>query len=193
MSELFWRAMDEAGLSAVARARLRGDVGSALAATAQLERCDLMALGALADEIRRREVGDRVTVHARRPRESARSAATDLEKLRAFAIARITQEPGVTVTVDWSETGLELAQVALGFGANALTGAMQRKAGLPVIDGETQRVKGEGQVEVAELKRRELSAVLAAAGREVVFVEEPAPTAARSTVKKGAPHARLDP
>ncbi|MCA9588901.1 MAG: hypothetical protein KC657_26480 [Myxococcales bacterium] len=191
MSELFWRAMEEASLSDVARARLEGDVGAARAAIALLERCDLLALGALADEVRRREVGDRVTVHSRRPRDGAPPAATDLDKLRAFAIARLTEERGATVTVDWADTGMELAQVALGFGANALAGAMQRKAGLPVIDGETQRVKGEGQVEVAELKRRELSAVLAAAGREVTFVEEPAPL--RTHAKKGQAHARLDP
>lgn len=194
---LFWAALRDAGLEGVARARLAGDVRAARAATDVLARADLLALGALADEIRRREVGDRVSVYTRRAGEGALGPArSDLEHLRAIAVARITGDVGAEVRVDWTELGMELAQVALGFGANALSGVLQRKAGLPLLDGETRRVKGEGQVEVAELKRRELGAVLASAGRECVFVDPEAvtpPSHAHVAPMKGSPDVRVDP
>ena len=73
------------------------------------------------------------------------------------------------VRIDWSECGLELAQVALGFGASELWGRIANRRGLPIAEGATKKVRGEGMVAVAALKKKELKDLLAMAGRTAVF------------------------
>jgi hypothetical protein len=85
------------------------------------------------------------------------------------ALARILGPKAARVRIDWSECGLELAQVALGFGASELLGPLANRRGLPIADGATKKVKGEGMVAVAALKKKELEDLLRMAGRTALF------------------------
>ena len=74
--------------------------------------------------------------------------------------------------VDWTRCGLELAQVALGFGANELVGLIATKRGLPIADGE---LAGVGKKSAPRARRRSSSARSSPAfvergGRVPVFV-----------------------
>jgi len=136
----------------------------------------------LADRIRSSEVGDEVRVYTQEPAGGARDVVTlprpgteptGLELLREVAVARITSAPGTQVRVDWSLCGLELAQVALGFGANELVGRIATKRGLPIAEGEKLGVgKKSGLLSAALVKRNELAEYVQRAGRMPRFVQE---------------------
>ena len=74
--------------------------------------------------------------------------------------------------MDWGTTGLELAQVALGFGATDLTGPITRKSGTLISEDELKKVKGQGMVAKAALKRREIGALVRNAGRLCEFTDD---------------------
>lgn len=184
MSPLVQKALAAAGLSEIARARLAGEPlpkGS----RERLEKADLLALGALADAVRARVAGDLVRISIRdgkAPYEVAWIARGDtssegagLGLLRKVAVERVLSPDGVRVGVSYTEIGIELAQVALGFGASELRGVLANKRGLPIADDATKRVKGQGQVSAQLLQRKELSEVLAYVGRRAVFAEGDAP------------------
>jgi hypothetical protein len=159
------------GLLEIAERRLHGDVIT----EAELEGKDLMALGALADAIRAREVGAHVRVQAHSRAAGGGTSGSGLALLREVAIARIVSKPttpGATVVVDWSRAGLELAVVALGFGASELVGVLANKRGLPIADDATKKMKGEGMVSVQELQKREIARVLTGARRTFSFEDE---------------------
>jgi hypothetical protein len=147
------------------------------AAAADLATTDLMALGALADALRAAEVGAHVRVRVVRGGDAPLALAVvqgeGLGLLRAVAIARIAGPVGTTVAVDWTTARLELSQVALGFGANALVGVLSNKRGLPIAEDARRKVKGQGMVALAELQRREIERVLRGARRIPDFGEEP--------------------
>ena len=180
MSILVKQAIAAAGLADVVASRRAG--GVSVAQVERLRQADLLALGALADAVRAEEVGadvkifadgasvaagDRVVVL---PPEAS-DAVTGLELLREVAIARVAGPPGVHVRIDWGRCGLELAQVALGFGANELAGPIANKRGLPLAQGEMLGVGKKSGWEPAELvKRRELAACVERGGRVAVFV-----------------------
>ena len=182
MSALVDQAIDAAGLAGVVAARHAGRVGESDVAC--LQGADLLALGALADRVRSDEVGDEVRIYTARhaddgdavvlPREAA--TLTGLELLREVAIARISGPRGVRVRVDWTRCGLELAQVALGFGANELAGRIANKRGLPMAEGEKLGVVGKkSRLEAADtVKRKELEGFVRRAGRTPWFDEEEA-------------------
>jgi 2-iminoacetate synthase ThiH len=149
----------------------------------RLNRADLLALGALADRVRLTEVGDEVRIYTHAAPDDAGAVVlpgpgaelTGLELLREVAIARITGPRGARVRVDWTRSGLELAQVALGFGANELAGFIASKRGLPMAEGEKLGVVGKkSRLEAAEVvKRKELEGFVRRAGRTPRFdVEE---------------------
>ena len=174
------QAIERAGLLEVLRARERGDLDAVRESVASWRGADLLALGALADRIRREEVGDVVRfvlpssgraddagVHV------AKGENAGLDFLRAVAIARITAEKGSNVRIDWDDAGFELAQVALGFGANELVGRIANKRGLPLAEGEVLGVGKRSRMELAELvKRRELEGFVRRAGRTPAFAPE---------------------
>jgi hypothetical protein len=158
------RAIEDAGLGPVLAARADGDF---VRAEALLAGADLLLVGAIADAVRERTVGAVVRLHAAADpgvlwvhREGA-----DLDFLRSVAIARIARPDGARIGVDWGEIGLELAQVALGFGASDLTGPITQKSGALIGVDELKKVKGEGLVARATLKRREIAALVGHAGR----------------------------
>ena len=185
MSRLVDRAIEAAGLSGVAAARRAGTI--APADTARLRDADLLALGALADRVRREEVGEEVRIYPSRENDWSSSAQaqgativlpsadhelTGLELLREVAIARVTGPHAAAVRVNWTSCGLELAQVSLGFGANELAGHIMSKRGLPLADDELMGVGKRSRWELAQTqKRRELAALVRRAGREPVFAD----------------------
>ncbi len=199
MSPLVKRAIEASGLGDVLPARLGGGLGPEH--VARLRAADLLALGALADSVRADEVGPEVLIYTSEPTPEtgdARAVApplvvlpheadqfTGLELLREVAVARIVGAPGARVRVEWSKCGLELAQVALGFGANELAGRIVSKRGVPLGEGELLGVGKKSRHEAAELvKRKELAGFVRRAGRVPVFVSpdggrEPAPGEAR--------------
>lgn len=178
MSVLIERAIAAAGLEDVLVRRRRGDersvdVGRLLAA-------DLLVLGALADQVRTDEVGREVRVFT-----SARIAGpgvvlvpaagrttTGLELLREVAVARLTSPRAAAVRVDFARSGLEIAQIALGFGANELMGPIVSKSGAAFEDGALVGIGKRSHWELASVvKRREIDGFVRLAGREPVFVE----------------------
>ena len=103
--------------------------------------------------VRAEEVGDVVRVYANvrpraeraRPSRCIRDAGRDGAGTRAPARGRGRAHLGpraADVRVDWSRCGLELAQVALGFGANELVGPIANKRGL--ADRGRRDEEGEG-------------------------------------------------
>ena len=85
--------------------------------------------------------------------------------LRAVAVARLIGPKGARIGVDWTRYGLELAQVALGFGATDLRGAITKRSGLPILDDEAKKVKGQGNVPLSEIRNAEIVALIRHAGR----------------------------
>jgi 2-iminoacetate synthase ThiH len=92
-----------------------------------------------------------------------------LALLRRVAIARILGPTSARVRVDWSEIGLDVAQVALGFGASELAGPIANRRGLPIAESSTLKIKGAGMVSAQALKKREIEVLLGHAGRKAVF------------------------
>jgi hypothetical protein len=186
VSVLVDRALDAAGLTTVLLARRAGRVGEV--PVARLRDADLLALGALADRIRAEEVGDEVRIYLREPPDDDgrvvvlpgdANDVTGLELLRDVAIARVLGPRAARVRVDWARCGLELAQVALGFGADELIGRVASKRGLPLAEGELLGVGKRSALLPAEVvKRNELAGFVVRAGRKPVLVDGPARTAA---------------
>jgi hypothetical protein len=121
---------------------------------------DLLLLGALADKMRAAERGDVVRLHLEAPSDDAVTFdhADDAHSfLKKLAIARLSGHG--PIRVDARAIGMQLAQVALTFGADEVIANV--KTGLPVY--------GEGDVEV--LRERELCGLIRAAGRIVRVVD----------------------
>lgn len=182
-------AIDRAGLGGILPARRRDDLATVRTILASHPDIDLLVLGALADAIRKEECGDVVLVHPRSPDEPApagvqwmaREGKTELDVLRSIALARITSARGAKIGIDWGTTGLEVPQVALGFGATHLTGPITRKSG-DLIDADAlKKVKGKGMVAQTSLRRLEIAALLQNAGRVCQFADEATPTIAART------------
>lgn len=185
-SRFIEQALTRAGLGEILPARKAGDLAKVRALLPRAEEIDLLVLGALADAIRAEECGAVVRVHenlgggaadsTERDVRWLRAATSELDLLRRIAVCRITSPAGTRIGVDWGRHGLELSQVALGFGATDLTGPIQRKAGSLISEDELKKVKGQGMVQQASLKRREIAALVRNAGREPELVDEARPT-----------------
>jgi 2-iminoacetate synthase ThiH len=180
MSALAEQAIVREGLRPVLEARRTGDLDAVRGMVTSLEKADLLAVGALADVVREEEAGSVVRVYANVPPQPSERAVevhrvaggdgAGMQFLRAVAIARITGPQGAEVRVDWSEVGIELAQVALGFGANELVGPIATKRGLVIADDATKKVKGEGMVSLQFIKQRELAGLVRRSGRTVQII-----------------------
>jgi 2-iminoacetate synthase ThiH len=185
------RAISDAGLAPVLDARRSGRLSDA--DVALLRAADLLALGALADRVRAEEAGPDVVIYTGGEGEAAGQGSasailpaaagelTGLELLREVAIARVTGARGARIGVDWTACGLELAQVALGFGANELHGRVANKRGLPFAEGELLGVGKKSRLEPAvAAKEKEIAGFVRRVGRTPVFAGRaaPAPSAA---------------
>lgn len=190
MTRFVESAIIQAGLGDVLIARRAGLLDVVRSHVQLLRAADLMAVGALADLVRAEEVGPEVRVHGDEISADASSVTwvaapqpsvndtnaqsphgSELALLREIAVTRITSERGARIGVDWTQGGIELAQVALGFGASDLRGPIQRKSGVLIREGEKRKLKGLGMVEVATIKRREIASLISYAGRIPVFVD----------------------
>jgi hypothetical protein len=178
MSALALRAIEEAGLGEILRAREASDFARVLSLAPTLDAADLLAVGALADRIRATEVGSVVRIFAGGRTDAAADVVTidthglegvrRADVLRLVAKARITGPRAARIRVDWTAVGVELAQVALGFGASELSGPVLNRRGLPIAEDSTKKVKGAGLVSTQLLKQKELFALVRSAGREPV-------------------------
>lgn len=175
MSTLVDLALRDAGLMEVLALRRAGRIGDIDGS--RVRAADLLVLGSLADRIRRDEVGDEVRIYAPSPDDGIvffprpGEKLTGLELLREVAVARVVGPQAARVRVDWVECGLELAQVALGFGADELAGHLASKRGLPFADGALLGIGKKSRLEPALLvKQRELAGFVRRAGRTPVFV-----------------------
>jgi hypothetical protein len=163
MTPLTERALLREGLLDVLEARRSGD--DLRPFERRLRDADLLALGALADAIRRDEVGSVVRVHLGASPEGA-ITSKGLDVLREVAIARVLGEKGARVCVDFGSSGLEIAQVALGFGANEISGPIANRRGLPIADDAKKKVKGKGMVALRALQQEEILTIVRRAKRE---------------------------
>jgi hypothetical protein len=179
IGRLLSNALTQAGLRELAERALRGD-GLALADVARLERADLLLVAGLADAVRRLHRGDEVrmlgSAAARREAELLRlqldasraDGPTGEELLREVAVARLATPCSRAIAVSLPQLGLELAQTALAFGADALYGVdLETKRTLPLLNGKAARQK-------------EIEGLLERAGRRVRWVEDAPAAAAES-------------
>lgn len=172
MTPLTERALLREGLLEVLDARRTSADWRALAPRFEprLRDADLLALGALADLVRRDEVGDVVRIHLGAVPEIA-IASRGIALLRAVAIARVIGARAARVCVDFGASGLEIAQVALGFGASELAGPIANRRGLPIADDARKKIKGQGMVSLRALKQEEIATLVRRAGREPVVAQ----------------------
>ncbi len=166
MTPLVERALLREGLLDVLEARRTG--ADLRGFERRLQDVDLLALGALADIVRRDEVGSVVHIRLDEMPEGAISAR-GLDVLRATAIARVLGPRGARVCVDFGASGLEIAQVALGFGANELAGPIANRRGLPIAEDAQKKVKGKGMVALRALQQEEILTLVRRAKREPVM------------------------
>lgn len=166
MTPLVERALLREGLLDVLEARRSG--ADLRGFDKRLQSVDLLALGALADLVRREEVGSVVHIHLDKMPSDAISAR-GLDALRAAAIARVLRPRGARVCVDFGASGLEIAQVALGFGANELAGPIANRRGLPIAEDAQKKVKGKGMVALRALQQEEILTLVRRAKREPVM------------------------
>ena len=181
MTPLVSRALAEAGLLEALEARAAGDIARLEALRPVLERSDWLLLGALADEVRDREVGRDVRVFANVPLDAS-PVAVDLTGepedggipfLRRVALARVYGPAGARVRVGWDGLGMEFAQITLAFGASELFGAIRFKDGeLVTVDALLGHGKRSKLEPAQQVKRREVARFLARAGRRALFAGE---------------------
>ncbi|MGZ3423451.1 MAG: hypothetical protein ACXVEF_26165 [Polyangiales bacterium] len=132
-----------------------------------LEDVDLLVLGALADRVRQAERGDVVKIHIDRPTDQTRTFGEVDGHAHAFlrkvAIARLAGENG-PIRIDAEGVGLQIAQVALTFGADEIVVPIHR---MLEVYGEREAPKDEKSI----LREREICGLVTAAGRVPRIVE----------------------
>jgi 2-iminoacetate synthase ThiH len=179
MGRLLQRAVERAGLSELCERALAGR-GLSPEELAQLRETDVLIVAGLADAVRERHFGDEVRVlgndtarreplHARPPIAPPSAAGTTGQQvLFEIALARLATPVEQGLCVSFDALGLELAQVALTFGADALCGDLAAKRVLPLLEGVAAR-------------RIELQGLVERAGRSVRFIDpQPLPLESRS-------------
>jgi hypothetical protein len=172
-SSVIDRAFTAAGVDRWLAKRLADDLSQSDndAMEARLPELDLLVIGALADCLRRAECGDVVRIHLRRPPRATGPSLPPFDPTiggvayaRNVARARILAPKGAPIAIDAEEVGLQIAQVALAFGATELIAPMRR---MPMVtDGETLDAGA-----LAVLRERELAALIIAAGRSPRVVD----------------------
>ena len=190
-SALVHRLVERAGLGPLLAERERGVVPSGREVSELLARADLLALGAAADIARRRECGDEARIHI----PSAPPASEGLvvigreaslrgtALLRRIVSDRLTGPIALRIVVDFEMLGLEIAQVALSFGASDLAGPIASRRGLPMVDRDDQKKM---------VKRREIAAYVERAGLRPVFVSTDAREGERGAPADSGPRYHVD-
>jgi hypothetical protein len=172
MRRLLNRAVDQAGLSAIAE-RALGGRGLGQQDIERLRSADVLIVAGLADAVRKRHRGDEVRLLsnelARREPDLVRldlpagrnDGPTGQELLLQVALCRLATPAGKAIGVSFEQLGLELSQVALSFGADALFGDLTQKRVLPLLDGPRAR-------------REQISGLVERGGRRARWVDAPA-------------------
>jgi hypothetical protein len=169
MGRLLSHVIDQAGLGDIAARALEGQ-GLGADDLARLRGADVLLVAGLADLVRERHRGDEVRLlpseAARRESDLVRvdldaggaSGPTGQELLLRIALARLAAPVSKGIAVGFDQIGLELAQTALAFGADALFGDLGGKRTLPLLDGPAAR-------------RHEITGLIERAGRSVRWVD----------------------
>ena len=169
MGRLLDRAIEQAGLSELKERALAGH-GLGREDLERMRGADTLLLAGLADAVRDAHRGDEVRLlgseAARRTPDLVRldldagraDGPTGEELLREVALARLATPCGHGIGVSFERLGLELAQTALAFGADALFGDLGQKRVLPLLDGPAAR-------------RLELTGLIERGGRRVRWVD----------------------
>jgi 2-iminoacetate synthase ThiH len=140
----------------------------------QLREVDLLLVAGLADARRAQHRGDEVQLLSGAAARAAgvvvfeqtptAAGATGAELLRELALLRLATPAHTPIAVSIEALGLELAQTALLFGADAFVGDLGNARTLPLLDGVSAR-------------KRELAGLVARSGRRANFDHvEPAVT-----------------
>ena len=90
---------------------------------------------------------------------------------------------GGRIVVDFGALGLEIAQVALSFGATDLAGPIASRRGLPMVESDDQKKL---------VKRREIAGFVERAGFRPVFVTTEARAEGRGAPDDSSPRAHVD-
>ena len=171
MGRMLTRAIEAAGLTRLAERALEA-AGLDNAALAHLREADRLVGAGLADAVRARQRGDEVQLHTRETAARAPGlrvldldvgrpdGPTGQEALIEVAFARLSAPGAHGIAVDFEQVGLELAQTALAFGADALCGDLTTKRTLPLLEG-------------ASARRAELEGLVERGGRRVQWCVEP--------------------
>jgi len=170
MGRMLTAAIERSGLADVAERALLGK-GVDAADMERLARADVLVVAGLADAVRAKHRGDEVRVLSP---DVARGASDmiklDLDASRAegptgqdllmqIALARLSTPCTQGLAVSAEQIGLELAQTALVFGADAIIGDLvASKRTLPLLDG-------------AQARKTELEGLIQRTGRTARFVE----------------------
>jgi 2-iminoacetate synthase ThiH len=184
-SKLVTELVERAGLAPLLASRERGVIPSATEAARLVEEADILALGAAADVARRRECGDETRIHVPAAPTDAElvvigASVAGTALLRLVARERLLGPIGRRIVVDFGAVGLEIAQVALSFGATDLAGPIASRRGLPMVDADDQKKL---------VKRREIAGFVERAGFRPVFVTTDARAEGRSATEDSArPH-----
>jgi 2-iminoacetate synthase ThiH len=171
MGRMLTTAIERSGLADVAERALLGK-GVDAADMARLTRADVLVVAGIADAVRAKHRGDEVRVltpeTARRASDvikldldaTAAEGPTGQDLLLQIALARLSTPCTHGIAVSAEQIGLELAQTALVFGADALIGDLVgSKRTLPLLDGR-------------EARKTELTGLIQRTGRTARFVEQ---------------------
>ena len=186
-SKLVSELLERSGLLPLLAQRERGIVPCGAEIDELVDRADTLALGAAADLARRGECGDETRIHVPAAPPATNDVAVIVSAasaggtafLRHVARERLVGPIGRRIVVDFAAVGLEIAQVALSFGATDLAGPIASRKGLPMLEVDDQK---------KVVKRRELAAFVERAGFRPVFVTTDARPEGRSTPESARPH-----
>jgi 2-iminoacetate synthase ThiH len=183
MGGILDRAFAQAGLGDLVERALHGK-GLGDADLSRMRGADVLLLAGLADAVRQRFHGDEVRVLSseaacRDPellrvaldgggsgggQDGVEDGKTGQELLAQVALARLATPGKKSVGIGVEQIGLQLAQVALAFGANVLLCELQSQRTLPLLDGPVAR-------------RAEIGGLIARTGRTARFEETQQPLA----------------
>jgi len=201
-STLVAQLVEREGLLPLLASRERGVVPRESEVADVVARAQILAVGAAADAARRRECGDETRIHipTAPPATDALvviggdTVARGTALLRRIALLRLGGPIALRIVVDFGALGLEIAQVALSFGATDLAGPILsrratpeplglRQGSLPILDRDDSKKL---------VKRREIAAYVERAGFRPVFVTAEAQSDGRSVPPESAPRAHAD-
>jgi hypothetical protein len=190
-STLVTQLVEREGLLPLLASRERGVVPRESEVADVVARAQILAVGAAADAARRRECGDETRIHiptAPPPTDAlvvigADTVARGTALLRHIALLRLGGPIALRIVVDFGALGLEIAQVALSFGATDLAGPILSRRGLPILDRDDPKKL---------VKRREIAGYVERAGFRPVFVTAEAHSDGRGTPPESASRANAD-